>query len=616
MKFVVFGLTVSSSWGNGHATLWRGLMRSLTELGHSITFFERDVAYYAENRDLWELWDGAELVLYSDWQHIAAKAVRETSAADVAIVTSYCPDGRDAAELVLEHAPSARLFYDLDTPVTLAKLEAGEQVPYLPEDGLGDFDLVLSYTGGGALDALERRLGAKRTAPLYGHVDPHWHTPAPNEPWYSADLSYLGTYAADRQDSVEQLLIEPARKLRDCRFLVGGSAYPDDIAWPVNVRKLDHIPPSHHPSFFSSSRLSLNVTRGEMARMGWCPSGRLFEAAACGAAMISDEWAGLDAFFTPGEEVLVAGNSQDVVNALELTDPELTAIGNRARLRVLDEHTSMHRARELVALIEGRNAKRPVQRNCGGRGMWGVIPAAGNGTQIQPLAFSKELLPVGGRLDERTERPKAVSEYLVERMACAGATKICFVISPGKSDIVEYYGPGRAAGAEVAFVVQPEAVGLCDAIFRAHSVIPDDEPVMVGLPDTIWFPQNALAALPDDKLSFLLFPVEQPQFFDAVVTDEHDRVTEIQVKSENAKSKWIWGAFKMPGRVFHELRGFWSRRPEPDEYIGTLVNAWLSEGGEAVAVRAGTSYVDVGTLDGYRSAMQALQADAEPVAAE
>lgn len=248
--------------------------------------------------------------------------------------------------------------------------------------------------------------------------------------------------------------------------------------------------------------------------------------------------------------------------------------------------------------------------------MWGVIPAAGNGTRIQPLAFSKELLPVGGRHDQQTERPKAVSEYLVDRMVRGGADKICFVISPGKSDIVEYYGSGRATDAEIAFVVQPEAVGLCDAIFRAHPVIADDEPVLVGLPDTIWFPEDALAALPDDKLSFLLFPVHEPQHFDAVVTDDEDRVLEIQVKSLQARSNWIWGAFKMPGRVFHALRDFWAKRPEPDEYIGTLVNAWLGEGGEAVAVRAGTSYVDVGTLDGYRSAMQVLTSEGEPVAAE
>jgi dTDP-glucose pyrophosphorylase len=223
------------------------------------------------------------------------------------------------------------------------------------------------------------------------------------------------------------------------------------------------------------------------------------------------------------------------------------------------------------------------------------------------LAFSKELLPVGGRSEEAAERPKAVSEYLVERMIRGGASKICFVISPGKSDIVEYYGRRGIASAEIAYVVQPQPIGLCDAIFRAHHVISHDEPVLVGLPDTIWFPEDGLLALPDDRLSFLLFPVDHPQFFDAVVTDEGGRVSEIQVKSPAAKSSWIWGAFKMPGAVYHELRDFWCRRPKPDEYVGTLINAWLLEGGQAYGLGVGTSYVDVGTLDGYRSAMQLLR---------
>jgi spore maturation protein CgeB len=362
MKFVVFGLTISSSWGNGHATLWRGLMRALTSLGHSVTFFEREVPYYATNRDLWDLWQGAELVLYDDWRNVAAKAIREIQQADAAIVTSYCPDGREASKLVLENAPALRLFYDLDTPVTLSKLKAGEQVPYLPEQGLSDFDLVLSYTGGGALDELRDRLGARRTAPLYGHVDHYWHKPAPKEPWYSADLSYLGTYAADRQQALERLLIEPARRRSSAEFLVGGSAYPIEIEWPDNVRKLDHIPPSHHPSFFSSSRLTLNITRADMAKMGWCPSGRLFEAAACGAAMVSDNWDGLEEFFEPGEEILLAGEAEEVVAALRLPDSELKAIGNRARERVLDEHTSAHRARELVELIDDCSRKREPAR--------------------------------------------------------------------------------------------------------------------------------------------------------------------------------------------------------------------------------------------------------------
>jgi glucose-1-phosphate thymidylyltransferase len=236
--------------------------------------------------------------------------------------------------------------------------------------------------------------------------------------------------------------------------------------------------------------------------------------------------------------------------------------------------------------------------------MWGIIPAAGLGSRIQPLAFSKELLPVGSRLDHGVERPCAVSEYLVERMIRGGATKICFVISPGKSDIMEYYG-GAYGGATIAYVVQPQAAGLCDAIFRATPLIPPDESVIVGLPDTIWFPETALADLPDDTLSFLLFPVDHPEFFDAVVMDG-DQVREIQVKQAGAASHWIWGAFKMPGRVLEDLRRLWLTRTPPDEYIGTLVNAYLDPGGRALGVKAGEAYVDVGTLHGYRAAIQLL----------
>ncbi len=238
--------------------------------------------------------------------------------------------------------------------------------------------------------------------------------------------------------------------------------------------------------------------------------------------------------------------------------------------------------------------------------MWGIIPAAGNGTRMQPLAFSKELLPVGSRLDAGgVERPRAVSEYLVERMARAGATKVCFVISPWKSDILQYYG-GAIGDVDVVYVCQAGAAGLCDAIFRAAPVIPADEPVLIGLPDTIWFPADALAGLPDGRLSFLLFPVERPELFDAVVLDAQGRVEEIQVKSAEARSHWIWGAFKMPGETFHALHRLWLARERQDEFIGTLVNAWLQAGGVAWGVCAGESYVDVGTLHGYREAMRLL----------
>jgi dTDP-glucose pyrophosphorylase len=233
---------------------------------------------------------------------------------------------------------------------------------------------------------------------------------------------------------------------------------------------------------------------------------------------------------------------------------------------------------------------------------WGIIPAAGAGSRIQPLAFSKELLPVGGRIDGQVARPRAVSEYLVERMLIAGAQNICFVISPGKSDILEYYG-GSLEDTAFTYMVQPEPVGLCDALFRSCPLIHADDQVLIGLPDTIWFPDNGLALLPDDQFSFLLFPVEQPELFDAVITDD---VLEIRVKAENPGTNWVWGAFKMPGYTLHELRDLWIRRGRKDIYMGTLVNAWLEAGGKASSVTAGEQYVDVGTFNGYHSAMNLL----------
>lgn len=248
--------------------------------------------------------------------------------------------------------------------------------------------------------------------------------------------------------------------------------------------------------------------------------------------------------------------------------------------------------------------------------MWGIIPAAGNGTRIQPLAFSKELLPVGSRFDGGTERPRAVSEYLIERMLQGGADKICFVISRWKFDILQYYGgeigSHESGWAAIAYAVQPEPRGLCDAIFRAVPFVDPAEPVLVGLPDTIWLPEDAFARLPDDRLAFLTFPVAQPELFDAVVSDNDGQVREIQVKQEGAQSNWVWGAFRMPGAVLHELHRLWRARQETDEYIGTLVNAWLAEGGDAVAVPAGTAYVDVGTLGGYCEAMRLLAEAAQP----
>jgi len=354
MKLVIFGLSVSSSWGNGHATLWRGLIRALARLGHRVVFYERDVPYYAEHRDLASLSDG-DLRLYERWEDIAGAAANDLAEADVGIVTSYCPDGIAAADLVLSSATSLSVFYDLDTPVTLERLRSGQPVPYIGPSGLAGFDLVLSYTGGAALTQLEECLGAKRVLPLYGSVDPRVHYPVPPVERYRADLSYLGTYAEDRQQALVRLLVEPARRMRR-RFLIGGAQYPAEFPWSDNIYFVRHLPPGEHAAFYCSSRLTLNITRAPMAEMGYCPSGRLFEAAACGAPVLTDAWDGLSDFFQPGSEVLVASNTDDVIAALEYSDHELGHIARAARERTLAEHTADRRATELVAAIESASA--------------------------------------------------------------------------------------------------------------------------------------------------------------------------------------------------------------------------------------------------------------------
>ena len=357
MKLTIFGLTVSSSWGNGHATLWRGLIRALAADGHRVTFVERDVEWYADHRDL-DMLPGGRLLLYRDWAEVLAER-HALLDADAVMVTSYCPDAIAATRLIEQEAAGARIFYDLDTPVTLAALEAGEPVAYLPPEGLGGFDLVLSYTGGPALDALRSRLGARRVAPLYGHVDPAAHHPVPAADAYRGDLSYLGTYAADRQPLVDALFLRPAAAAPDRRFVLGGANYPADFPWQPNVWFMNHVAPAQHPAFFCSSRATLNVTRRDMAAMGWCPSGRLFEAAACGVPIVSDRWAGLDAFFTAGKEILLAEGPDDVLAALDRSDAELARIAAAARARVLAEHSSAVRAGELVALLDSAIARQP-----------------------------------------------------------------------------------------------------------------------------------------------------------------------------------------------------------------------------------------------------------------
>lgn len=357
MRIVIFGLAISSSWGNGHATLWRGLCKGLIGLGHCVTFYERDVPYYASARDLYRLPGGA-LELYARWDDVAERASADVAEADVAIVTSYCPDAIAATRMILPQNRAMRVFYDLDTPVTLARLRAGERVPYIDACGLADFDLVLSYSGGETLNEFCTYLGARRVAPLYGHADPDVHRPTAPSPHYRADLSYLGTYSADRQEALERLFVRPTLMQPGRRFLIGGAQYPDDFPWSSNIYFVRHLPPAEHAAFFCSSRLTLNVTRKAMVEVGWCPSGRLFEAAACGAPIISDAWDGIEAFFRPGEEIVVARDERDAIAALELSDQELGTMSRRARERVLEQHSSERRALELIALLE--TARTPV----------------------------------------------------------------------------------------------------------------------------------------------------------------------------------------------------------------------------------------------------------------
>jgi spore maturation protein CgeB len=352
VKIVVFGLAISSAWGNGHATLLRGLFRALHDEGHEVLFFEHDTPYYAAHRDAVSL-PYVKIHLYSDWNETVPAIGRTLKDSDVGMVTSYCPDGMEACRLLMDaRSKLMTIFYDMDAPVTLERLGRGETVSYIPTEGLAGFDLVLSYTGGRALSELAARLGAKNVTTLYGWVDPEVHHRAPVSREFASDLSYLGTYAVDRQRALEDLLIEPARELSNSSFVVGGAMYPNTEYWPSNIRYFAHVAPPQHAAFYSSSPLTLSVTRGTMASLGYCPSGRLFEAAACGTAVLSDWWEGLDTFFKPGEEILIADSASDTMAVLKSNRDVLAAVGARARERVLDCHTATMRARKLIRLIE------------------------------------------------------------------------------------------------------------------------------------------------------------------------------------------------------------------------------------------------------------------------
>jgi spore maturation protein CgeB len=345
VRIVVLGLSITSSWGNGHATNYRALLEALRARGHDVLFLERDVPWYAANRDF----DAPYVRLYrspGELRHY----VRKVRAADLVLVGSFVPDGVAVGEWALEHAGGPVAFWDIDTPVTAAKLAAGDH-EYLTPALARRYDLYLSFTGGPFLE----RLDTRRPRAFYCLVDPDRYRPVEAERRFA--LGYLGTYSDDRQPALERLLLEPARRLPQLRFVVGGPQYPLELEWPANVERAEHVEPTEHARFYGEHRLTLNVTRAAMVEAGWSPSVRLFEAAACGVAIVSDRWTGLDRFFTPGEEILVADTSEDTVRIIrDSSDSTLAGIAQRARARVLAEHTADRRAeqleREIGALVK------------------------------------------------------------------------------------------------------------------------------------------------------------------------------------------------------------------------------------------------------------------------
>jgi spore maturation protein CgeB len=345
VKLVVLGLSLSSSWGNGHATTFRALLKAFAARGHDVLFLERDVPWYRNNRDIADP-DYCRLDFYGSVEELAHWR-DEIGNAEAVIVGSYVPEGVDVARYVQRAARGVTAFYDIDTPVTLAKLERGD-CEYLSPEVISGFDVYLSFTGGPTLRRIERQYGPPMTRALYCSVDPDSYPPldVPRR-W---DLTYLGTYSDDRQPTLEKLLIEPARRLPQMRFCVAGPQYPDHIDWPTNVERIEHLPPAQHPEFYAASRYTLNVTRADMIAAGWSPSVRLFEAAACATPVISDVWNGIDELFEPGREIVMARSTGEVVDRLS-SPADSAAIGRAARFRILASHTSAHRAAELEQYI-------------------------------------------------------------------------------------------------------------------------------------------------------------------------------------------------------------------------------------------------------------------------
>lgn len=349
MKITLFGLTISSSWGNGHATPYRAILKALHRRGHKVTFYEKDVAFYALRRDF-SACESCELILYSKWQDVRARALNDVRNSDVVVNASYCADGAWIIDEVLAINGPLHAFYDLDTPITLAKLECCD-LEYLRRDQIPEFSLYLSFTGGSILGELENRWGAQCARPLYGCVDPEVHSRVPARREFECLLSYMGTYAADRQEKLDALFLEPARRLAHEPFLLAGSLYPGQWRWPENIQRFDHVAPTDHRVLYSSSRATLNITRAGMARSGYCPSGRFFEAAACATPIISDYFEGIETFFTPGEEIILAETADDVVTALSQPDGELERIAAAAHARTLADHTGDRRAEQFLAYI-------------------------------------------------------------------------------------------------------------------------------------------------------------------------------------------------------------------------------------------------------------------------
>ncbi len=346
MRIVVLGLSLSSSWGNGHATTYRALLRGLSGLGHRVLFLERDVPWYAAHRDL-PAPDFCTLALYRDLDALRTRFAVDLAEADAVVVGSYVPDGIAVLELVLSLAGGRRAFYDIDTPVTLAALGRGD-CAYLGAAQLARLDLYLSFSGGPALSQLSQHYAALRPRALYCAVDETRYMPPPQPPVWRWDLGYLGTYSPDRQPALQRLLLEPAARLPDRRFVVAGPQYPPEIDWPGNVERIEHLPPDLHAGFYGAQRFTLNVTRADMIAAGWSPSVRLFEAAACGTPIISDRWDGLEALLPDGEAILIADDGEAVVDALlSIDEPRRRTIAARAREIVLAGHTGVARAREL-----------------------------------------------------------------------------------------------------------------------------------------------------------------------------------------------------------------------------------------------------------------------------